>query len=87
MQPGSNVALLCVYSMPKLEAGKTYQAWLVEDDRRASAGTFDVNNDGYGVLLINAEKPVSEYQQLGITVEPAGGSLAPTTPRVLGAGL
>ena len=85
--PGSNVALLCVYAMPQLEQGKTYQAWLVQDGKRTSAGTFNVNRDGYGVLLINSGKPVSEYQQLGITVEPAGGSPAPTTPRVIGGNL
>ena len=84
VQPGSNIALLCVYAMPQLGPGRIYQAWLVEDGQRTSAGTFDVNRDGYGVLLISATKPVSDYQQLGITVEPAGGSLAPTTPRVLG---
>jgi anti-sigma-K factor RskA len=83
-QPNSNVALLCVYDLPQLEPGKTYQAWLIRDGQRTSGGTFNVNQDGYGVLLIDAGKPVGEYQQLGITVEPAGGSPAPTTPRVMG---
>lgn len=87
LQPDSKVALLCVYALPELEPGKTYQAWLVEDGRRVSAGTFDVNADGYGALLIEAGRPVSEYQQLGITVEPAGGSPAPTTPRIMGGNL
>ena len=72
------------WPMPELEPGKTYQAWLVQDGQRVSAGTFGVNRDGYGVLIINSGKPVTEYQQLGITVEPAGGSPAPTTPRVMG---
>jgi anti-sigma-K factor RskA len=84
VQPGSNVALLCVYALPEPGPGKTYQAWLVENGQRVSAGTFGVNREGYGVLLINSAKPVSEYQQLGITVEPEGGSPAPTTPRVMG---
>lgn len=84
VQPGSKVALLCVYALPQLAPGKTYQAWLVQDGQRVSAGTFSVNHDGYGVLLIDAGKPVSEYQQLGITVEPEGGSPAPTSPRVIG---
>ncbi len=86
-QPGSNVALLCVYALPELEPGKTYQAWLVEDGRRVSAGTFNVNPDGYGALLIQAGRPVTDFQQLGITVEPAGGSPAPTTPRIMGGNL
>ncbi len=84
VQPGSPVALLCVYALPQLDGGKTYQAWLVRDGQRISAGTFNVNHDGYGVLLIDAGQPVTNYQQLGITVEPAGGSPAPTTPRVMG---
>jgi anti-sigma-K factor RskA len=86
-QPDSKVALLCVYALPQLEPGKTYQAWLVEDGRRVSAGTFDVNADGYGALLIQAGRPVNEYQQVGITVEPEGGSPAPTTPRIMGGNL
>lgn len=86
-QPGSRIALLCVYALPELEADKTYQAWLVENGKRDSAGTFRVNHEGYGVLIINAGKPVTDYQQVGITVEPAGGSPAPTTPRVIGGAL
>jgi hypothetical protein len=84
VQPGSQVALLCVYALPQLDSGRTYQAWLVRDGERASAGTFNVNEKGYGVLLIEAGEAVSAYQQVGITVEPAGGSLEPTTPRIMG---
>lgn len=85
--PESNVALLCVYDLPKLEQEKTYQAWLIRDGQRVSAGTFDVNPDGYGVLLMEPGQPMGTYQQLGITVEPEGGSPAPTTPRIMGGGL
>lgn len=84
VQPGSNLALLCVYALPQLGPDKTYQAWLVGDGQRVSAGTFAVNRDGYGVLVIDSGRPVSDYQQLGITVEPSGGSPAPTTPRIMG---
>ena len=85
--PGSTKALLCVYALPRLEADQTYQAWLVRDGHRVSAGTFDVNEDGYGALLIESGEPVSGFQQLGITIEPLGGSPAPTTPRVMGGNL
>jgi anti-sigma-K factor RskA len=87
LQPDSTVALLCVYALPELEPGETYQAWLMQDGQRISAGTFDVNEDGYGALLIQAGRPVTEFQQVGITVEPAGGSPAPTTPRIMGGNL
>lgn len=86
-QPAGNVALLCVYDLPSLEASKTYQAWLIQGDIRVSGGTFRVDENGYGVLLIQADKPLGEFDGLGITVEPAGGSPAPTTPRVMGGSL
>jgi anti-sigma-K factor RskA len=83
-ESSATVALLCVYRLPNLEPGKTYQAWLIQDDERVSAGTFEVNQEGYGVLIIQSDAPLGEFDGLGITVEPAGGSPAPTTPRVMG---
>ncbi len=79
-----NVALLCVYDLPLLPQEKTYQVWLITGQQRVSGGTFQVAGDGYGILLIRSPRLLREYDALGITVEPAGGSPGPTTPRVLG---
>jgi anti-sigma-K factor RskA len=81
------VALLCVYDMPALPAGKAYQLWLIRDGTRDNGGVFQVSKDGFGLLVVQPERPLSEYSAVGITVEPAGGSPAPTSPRVLGASL
>lgn len=81
---GGPVALLCVYDMPALSPGKTYQLWLIKNGNRESGGLFQVTQDGFGLLVIRPERPLTEYSAVGITVEPAGGSPAPTTPRVLG---
>ena len=81
------LALLCVYDMPALPADKAYQLWLIRDGMRDSGGVFQVSKDGFGLLVIRPDRPLSEYSALGITVEPAGGSPAPTSPRVLGASL
>jgi anti-sigma-K factor RskA len=86
-QPQENLALLCVYDLPMLDAGQTYQAWLVRGDKRVSGGTFRVDESGYGVLLVQSDAPLGEFDGLGITVEPAGGSVAPTSPRVMGGDL
>jgi hypothetical protein len=83
----SPVALLCVYGLPALPADKTYQLWLIKDGQRDSGGLFRVTQDGFGLHVIRTERPLSEYSAVGITVEPAGGSPAPTSPRVLGASL
>jgi anti-sigma-K factor RskA len=83
----SPVALLCVYGMPALAPDKTYQLWLIKDGQRDSGGLFRVTQDGFGLLVIRPDRPLSDYSALGVTVEPAGGSPAPTSPRVLGASL
>jgi anti-sigma-K factor RskA len=80
-------ALLCVYDLPSLPAGKTYQVWLIRDGQRESGGLFQVSADGYGALLITAPRPLRDYNGLGVTIEPAGGSPGPTTPRVIGGNL
>jgi len=85
--PNGQIALLCVYNMAALPAGKTYQLWLIKDGQRDSGGTFQVTPDGFGLLMIRPPRPLREYGEVGITVEPLGGSPAPTSPRVLGANL
>jgi anti-sigma-K factor RskA len=83
----SPVALLCVYGMPVLPKDKTYQVWLIKDSQRDNGGLFRVTQDGFGLLVLRPDRPLSEYTAVGITAEPAGGSPAPTSPRLLGAGL
>lgn len=61
-----------------------YQLWLVKDGTRTNGGLFTVNDAGYGWLKIQSKTSLLEYQSFGITVEPAGGSLTPTGPKVLG---
>jgi len=78
------VSLLCVWGMPSLPQGQAYQVWLISGQERASGGTFRVTDEGYGVLFIKPPDSLQDYDGLGITVEPAGGSPGPTTPRVMG---
>jgi anti-sigma-K factor RskA len=84
---GGQIALLCVYDMSALPPDKTYQLWLIKNGNRESGGLFQVTQDGFGLLVIRPERPLTEYSAVGITAEPAGGSAAPTSPRVLGGNL
>lgn len=80
-----NIALLQVENFPPLNMNMTYQAWLIRGEQPVSAGLFDVGADGRATLIINAPQPVGEFDFIGITLEPASGSNAPTTtPIVLG---
>ena len=75
---------LVVDGLPPLDASQQYQLWLIQDGQRTSGGIFSVDGEGYGSLWITSPKPLISYQAVGITVEPAGGSPAPTGERVLG---
>jgi anti-sigma-K factor RskA len=81
------IALLCVYGMPALPPDKAYQLWLIKDGKRDSGGVFQVSEYGFGILMVRPTGPLDEYSAVGITIEPAGGSPAPTSPRVLGGSL
>lgn len=77
-------AALRVEGMPALSADRVYQLWLVRGDTRVSGGTFRVDEQGSGTLLVLAPEPLARYQAVGITTEPLGGSPGPTSPRVIG---
>jgi anti-sigma-K factor RskA len=78
---------LAVREAPTLEPGYQYQVWLIKDGKRTSGGVFSVNGQGYGSLQIEANQPLQNYQAVGITIEPTGGSPAPTGAKVLGGNL
>lgn len=75
---------LVVDGLPVLDPSQQYQLWLIKDGQRTSGGVFSVDEEGYGSLWISSVEPLASYQGVGITIEPSGGSPAPTGERVLG---
>lgn len=75
---------LVVDGLPALEAGKQYQLWLIRNGQSASDGVFSVAPDGYGMMVVQSSRPLTDYSSFGITIEPAGGSPGPTGKKVLG---
>ncbi|MGM1030732.1 MAG: anti-sigma factor domain-containing protein [Actinomycetota bacterium] len=61
-------------------AGSTYQAWYIDADGPQSAGTFDASDGATAFLLDGA---FTAGAAVGVTVEPDGGSDAPTTDPIL----
>jgi hypothetical protein len=78
---------LVVEHAPPLAQDLQYQLWLIRDGKRTNGGVFSVGKDGYGVLEVWADQPLETFPSFGITVEPAGGSPAPTGKKVLGGDL
>ena len=73
---GSGV--LVVSGLKPLTTGQTYEFWLINDATAVPAGLFKVNEQGQGVLQITQKFTSNSYNAIGVSIEPAGGSKAPT---------
>jgi anti-sigma-K factor RskA len=82
--PSRGVALLLASGLPSLPAGKTYQAWTIDNDKATSAGTFESQGDHTAYELPPA---AVDTGTVAITVEPAGGSDQPSTTPIVALGL
>jgi anti-sigma-K factor RskA len=74
----SQSAVLVIAGLPQLEAGKTYQVWLIDSGGPKSAGLLTVDANGQGLLIVTAEIAIGEFNALGVSIEPEGGSDQPT---------
>ncbi len=76
-----------VEHLPPLDETHQYQLWLIKNGKRTSGAVFSVDEDGYGVKPVRPNRPLTDFSAFGITIEPAGGSPAPTGQKVLGGSL
>ncbi len=76
--PKSASAVMVVSGLGQLEAGKTYQVWLIDAGGPKSAGLLTVDANGQAVLIVTSESEIGSFQSLGISIEPDGGSPQPT---------
>ena len=87
LPPGGGGAFLAVRQMPLLPVDKVYQVWLTKDGAMYSAGTFSVDDAGYGQARLRLIAPPPDLEAIIITVERSGGSPGPTGRRVLSGGM
>lgn len=85
VDPDRNVAALIVWKLLALPADQTYQVWLIDPQgNRTSGGTFQPEpGQPFTTISIFAPDAFSNYSGIGVTVEPAGGSAAPTGRNIL----
>ena len=79
----SNRGLLLVGDLPPLPPDRIYQVWLVKDGVKYGAGWFTVDPLGYGQTIIIPLAPFGQFDGMGITIEPSGGSGGPTGVNIL----
>ena len=75
--PNDRSAVVVISGLPPLEPGQTYQVWLI-GDAPVSAGLLTVDENGQSVLIVTSEESIGSFNSLGISIEPAGGSIEPT---------
>ena len=72
-----------VDAMPVLDEFHEYQVWLDKGGAYDSGGIFGVSDDGYHAEWIHAPQALASYDTAIVTIEPVGGSAAPTGQPVL----
>jgi anti-sigma-K factor RskA len=81
--PDGTSAALIAQRFPPPGPDQVFQAWVRRDGRAISLGTFTVDAEGTGLLKLDPEALAEPYVAFGVTIEPLGGSPAPTTPPVV----
>lgn len=87
LDPHSRTGMVMVHDLPTVDPGQGWQLWYLRGTERVSGGMLRVGTDGTGYSIVTVPEDLEQFQQLGITREPLGGSLAPTTPRLMEATL
>ncbi len=70
---------LAMHSMPPLPKGHVYQAWTLPRGAKTMAPSVTFSPDPSGVAVISLPERGSTLAAVAVSVEPEGGSAAPTT--------
>lgn len=77
--PESNHPILIASNFPLIGEDKTYQIWGRRGESVSSLGLFYVDANGNGSVALPPDLQIESFDSIGITVEPHGGSLVPTS--------
>ena len=70
--------VLVASDLPVPDKDYQYQLWLIENGNRTNGGIFSVTPNGYAVVEVASPVSFLDFQSFAVTLEPAGGSPAPT---------
>lgn len=74
---GLQRAAVVISDLPALSADQTYELWFIDSGSTVSAGIFDAADAGSTLRVLDGQ--LTDSASIAITIEPAGGSEAPTT--------
>lgn len=80
----ANRAVLYAFRLPPAAAGRVYQLWLIpRGGTPIPSATFNSEPDGHALVEAFQLPTDGGFETAAITIEPAGGSTAPTMPIIL----
>jgi anti-sigma-K factor RskA len=75
VDPDANRAVIQVNNLPPLQTDQTFQLWLRNSDGIVvDGGLFVGSYDGPTYVTLPLQDPFNDYQGMGVSLEPAGGS-------------
>ena len=75
--------MVAAADMPALPSDKVFRVWAIRDGEWRNAGTLDLDSTGYGITHIELGEPISNFEGIMITVEPAADASGPAGSPVL----
>jgi anti-sigma-K factor RskA len=75
----SNTAVLHAFRLRPAPVGRIYQLWLMRDGVPVPSRTFNSDPDGHALVQAFSVPAGGGFSAAAVTLEPAGGSPAPTT--------
>ena len=79
--------ILATVGLDILPPDKEYQVWLQHEGQVTTAGTFNVDESGWGQITLRPAQTLEDFQSIIVTVEPRDGSAEPTGPQVFRANM
>lgn len=77
-RPGSNMAVMTFSNFASAPEGRTYQAWMRHGGMWSSLGTVHPDSQGSALVISQGQNLSVKPDALEVTLEPTGGSPAPT---------
>lgn len=77
------LAMVHAFNLGPVEAGRVYQLWFIQDGKPIPSVTFNSEADGHAMVENITVPEGSGITHAAVTIEPAGGSPAPTSEVVL----
>ena len=75
--PTVKATLLAIQNLPEPPKGKQYQLWAIVDKKPVDAGVF-----AYDITAVQQMKAFDHAEAFAVTLEPEGGSTAPTLDKM-----